>query len=125
MTVKEAIDAIDLLKPNQFDEQMKTAWISQAEALVQNEVLSYHKEEELVPAIYHYPQDAGTVLLVPEPYSDLYEKYLAAQIDFANAEFGRYNNDMMLFNTLYAAFQNDYRQKHLPKQGHSLNHIGG
>lgn len=52
-------------------------------------------------------------------------KYLAAQIDFANAEFGRYNNDMMLFNTLYAAFQNDYRQKHLPKQGHSLNHIGG
>ena len=43
MTVKEAIDAIDLLKPNQFDEQMKTAWISQAEALVQNEVLSYHK----------------------------------------------------------------------------------
>lgn len=49
MTVKEAIDAIDLLKPNQFDEQMKTAWISQAEALVQNEVLSYHRRKSLPP----------------------------------------------------------------------------
>ena len=67
MTVKEAIDAIDLLKPNQFDEQMKTAWISQAEALVQNEVLSYHKEEELVPAIYHYPQNEPPVRELFDP----------------------------------------------------------
>lgn len=121
MTVKEAITQTDLLKPNQYDEKTKTAWLSVLDGNIWNEVFSYHEEGE-TPAPYQYPQDAAKTLLVEEPYSDLYVKYLSAQIDYANAEYGRYNNAMTLYNAIYAAFQSYYRLHHLPKQANQLIH---
>lgn len=122
MTVKEAITQTDFIKPNQYDEQAKAKWLSQLDGMIWNEVISRYEEGE-PPGIYQYPQDAAKELLVPEPYSDLYIKYLSAQIDFSNAEYGRYNNEMMLFNAIYTAFQNDCRIKYLPKQKNSLKNF--
>ena len=51
---------------------------------------------------------------MPEPYADVYIKYLFAQIDFVNAEFARYNNSAAMYNTALSAYANFYRRTHLP-----------
>lgn len=49
------------------------------------------------PLSYEY--DKNKDLLVPEPYSNIYITYVAAQIDFHNKEFNSYNNGMQQYNT--------------------------
>lgn len=122
MTIKEAITQTDFVKPNQYGDQEKTRWLSQIDGMIWNEVVSHYEEGE-TPTPYQYPKDAAKELLVPDPYADLYIKYLSAQIDFSNAEYGRYNNGMVLFNAIYTAFQNDCRIKYLPKQKNRLKNF--
>ena len=57
-----------------------------------------------------------TVLMVPDPYSSLYIKYLTAQIDFYNNEIARYNNSMAMFHVALSAFVDAYNRTHMPKQ---------
>lgn len=54
-------------------------------------------------------------LLVPAPYDEVYIRWLEAQIDYANGEYGRYNNSMTMFNASYSAFRNYWNRTHMPK----------
>lgn len=71
--------------------------------------------ERIVPP-YDPEVDMDRVLIAPEPYSNLYVKYLAAQVDYYNGEIPRYKNSMARFNEaldMYAAW---YNRNHMPRQ---------
>ncbi|MBR5313800.1 MAG: hypothetical protein IKU45_00110, partial [Clostridia bacterium] len=53
-------------------------------------------------------------LIVPEPYSELYMKYLTMKKDLYFSDISRYNNSLLLFSTAYADFQNYYNSQNLP-----------
>lgn len=115
MTIKEAIETTDTLKPNAFQVKRKTEWLSELDGRIKKEILDTH---ENAPVFGGYDEltDSTTSLLAPEPYSDVYIKYLIAQMDFYLAEFARYNNDMVMFNTAYDEFARWYHRTHKPLQ---------
>ena len=65
---------------------------------------------------YDPEKDMDTVLIVPEPYSGVYIKYLCAQVDYYNGESSRYANSMIMFNMALSAFADWYNRTHMPKQ---------
>lgn len=121
MTISEAIAICDAQKPNSYSDADKIRWLSDLDGMIQSEIIDTHETEAGAgEAFAGYDPDAAdvgeTILLVPEPYADLYVKYLFSQIDFANAEFARYNNSAMLYNTAYQAYANYYHRTHMPLQ---------
>ena len=58
--------------------------------------------------------DSGTALLVDAPHDKLYRPYLMAQIDFANADYDKYTNDMALFNAYYGEFVRWFARTYAP-----------
>jgi len=74
------------------------------------------KDEKPFPWPYDPEKDMDTVLLVPEPYSGLYVKYIAAQVDYYNGEIGRYNNSMVMFNMALAQFIDYYNRTNMHRQ---------
>ncbi|HBU12182.1 MAG TPA: hypothetical protein DEB31_05480 [Clostridiales bacterium] len=123
MTVQQAVAQIQNVKPNQYDMETLVRWLSQLDGKIFREVIAAHEGAEIdVLAPYDTQNDMGTELIVPAPFDDLYIKYLGAQVDYHNAEFGRYNNAMVMFNVALADFTDHYNRTHMPKQN---NHIKG
>ena len=117
MTIQQAIQSCDSLKPNQYTEDDKIRWLSNLDGLIFCEIIgSYEEEEEKTFSGYTNTTPKDTELLVQDPYSDVYIKYLFAQIDFNNAEYTRYNNSMMMYNMAYIAFADYYNREHKPKK---------
>lgn len=118
MTLDEALDICDQVKPNQYSRTEKIRWLSDADGMVQREILDCFQDGDF--AGYTEDTPGGTVLLVPEPYCSLYEAYLSAQIDFHNGEFTRYQNSAQLFNAVFSALAGWYRRTQLPRQDNSI-----
>lgn len=117
MTLCEALDRIDALKPNAFSKAEKVAWISQLEGRVKEEILDAHEGPERVFHGYTDMTDGSTPLLVDGPFAELYVYYVSAMIDYYNRETVAYNNGMDLFNALYAEYFAFYNRRHMPKRG--------
>ena len=113
MTIKEIIDKTDTLKPNQYSAADKMDWLSDLDGRVMKEVILRHEYVGEMPEFSRYT-DPSAELLVGEPYLDLYLYYLLAQIDFYNAEYGRYNNSSAAFNQAYSDFSRNYHRTHRP-----------
>lgn len=116
MTIIEAINGIDSLKPNSYPQQDKVIWLSILDGIIKTEIIDTHEGAEGV--IFNGYEDVNlfdTVLLVPAPYDDIYIKWLEAQIDYANGETAKYNNSMVMYNTAYSAFERFYNRTHMPK----------
>lgn len=111
MTLKEAVDFIDEIKPNAFTDEQKTRWLSELEGRLQSEVFLLAPAEIIV---YDYGLDADSELLVAPPYDDLYTAYLAAMVDYANGEYSRYANTAEMFQSRYTAFTRWFTQRYRP-----------
>lgn len=112
MTIKEAIDRADELKPNQFSEELKLAWLNNLDAQIHDEIIKTHEGwdgEEFVP----YEEDTQ-ILIVPFPYEEVYTAYLKMKIDDENGDTQRYQNSVTMFNAHYDAWAKEYNKKHLP-----------
>lgn len=118
MTIQTALDRIDLLKPNTFPVEQKVAWLSELDGMVWREILLVHEGVE--PGSHFKPYDCCSDLdkdlLVQEPYSDIYQHYLATQMDIANAESGKYAQDKVLFNNAWVTFGDYWTRTHMPIQ---------
>ena len=146
MTIQEAIDRVDILKPNHFTDEDKIGWLNTLDGQVWRELITTHEqprrhghhhgvrpedfaadpldgekphrhEHDWNAGRYHpYDNDTprDTVLLVEEPYAEMYIHYMAAQIDLGNAEIGKYNNDKSLFNNAYLTYSDYYTRTHMP-----------
>lgn len=101
MKLKEVLEFADGVKPNAFTEEQKTRWVTDCEGMVQTQVFLL-APEEIVSYAWH--QDRETELLVSPPHDRLYLSYLYAMIDFANGEYGKYQNSMQMFNAEFSEF---------------------
>lgn len=114
MNVQQVIRLVDDIKPNAFSDEAKTAWLNEAEGLVQTEVLLLAPEEIIV---YSWEKDRETELLVKPPHDKLYWAYLTALIDFANGEYLKYQNTVEMFNSHFGEYMRWYASRYRPADG--------
>lgn len=116
MTITQAIETVDRLRPNQFSEEDKLRWLSELDGAVYQEVLTQH-ETAVEPFAGYDAQTAldETQLIIGWPYDEIYRWYLEMKMDDANGELVRYNNSAAKYNTYYQALQNAYNRAHMPK----------
>lgn len=115
MKLIEAISRIDKLKHNPYSKEEKLRWLSTLDGLVKTLILDTHAGNKATPFHpYNTATPDDTLLLVPEPYDELYLWWLAAQIDYHNGEMTAYNNSIALFNTGYSVFAEAYTRKYSP-----------
>lgn len=116
MTIIEAINQIDSLKPNTYSQSDKVRWLSVLDGRVKAEIIDTH-EGAVDTAFNGYNEETplDTELLIPYPHDEVYTLWLEAQIDYADNEYGRYNNSMAMFNTTYSAYERYYNRNNMPK----------
>ena len=115
MTIIEAINRIDSLKPNNYTQEDKIKWLSTIDGVIKKEIIDTHEGADAV--IFNgYDVDTAldTVLIVPAPYDDIYVKWLEAQIDYFNGETAKFNNSIAMYNTAYSVFERYYNRTHMP-----------
>ena len=115
MTVFEAISEIDAVKPNSYDQTQKIKWLSTLDGVIKAEIIDTHEGGENIDFCGYSPKKLSATLLVPAPYDDIYIRYLEMQIDYANGEYGKYNNSKVMYNEIYSAFKKHYNRTHMPK----------
>lgn len=115
-TIQQAIDDIDLLKPNVFPPHQKMLWLSDVDKMIWYEIYMTHEGMPPQSSFDGYDQDTdpSTELLAPEPYTDIYRHYMAVQMDLATAEDDKYNQDLALYNAAYKTFGDFWRRTHMP-----------
>lgn len=113
MTILQAIQQVDGLKPNTYSTRQKILWIGRLEAMVKTLIFDAHEGGDDVPfAVFSEDTDPETALFLPAPFDVAYLYWLEAQIHYANEEIGLYNNAMGMFNTAFRAYQADYKRNH-------------
>ena len=113
MTIIEAINKIDSLKHNTYNQNDKVEWLSRADWMIKRHIIDTH-EGGVEFSGYDGSTDLQKELLAPAPYDELYLRWMEAQIDYNNGEYSKYNNSIDMFNTAYEAFQNYYNRTHMP-----------
>lgn len=115
MTLMEAISHVDSIKPNRYTAVEKIKWLSTLDGIIKTEIIDTHEggEGARIPN-YIDEDDLPTVLLVSAPYDDIYIRWLEAQIDYANGEYGKYNNSVNMYNSAFVAYAKYYNRTHKP-----------
>ncbi len=116
MTIMDALYRIDEVKPNSYSQTEKIKWLSSLDGVIKSNIIDTHEGGEGIKYEgYGEDVDISTVLLVPAPYDDIYLRWLEAQIDYANGEYGKYNNSIVAYNDAYSLFERAYNRTHMPK----------
>ena len=116
MTIIEAVNGIDSFKTNTYSQEDKIQWLSKLDMTVKLEIIDTPEGgDDIEFSGYTSATPVDTVMLIPAPHVDVYLRWLEAQIDYANGEFGKFNNSITMFNAAYAAFANYYNRTHMPK----------
>ena len=110
MTISQAIERISAVKESQYDVETMVNWLSDCDGKIHEDLRGYHIEH--LPFERYDPNEMGKQLLVPDPYSELYVHYLAAQIDYFNNELERFNNAMVMYNVALTDFYDWYTRNH-------------
>ena len=115
MTLMEAISHVDSIKPNRYTQVEKIKWLSILDGVVKTEIIDTHEGAEAVTFNgYDDIAHLTTTLLIPAPYDDVYYRWLEARIDYANGEYGKFNNSITMYNAAYTAFEKYYNRTHKP-----------
>ncbi len=116
MTIKECIDLVDNVKPNQYSIEDKVRWLSFIDKTIINDVLKTHEGyDQRYDEFGGYSADRLSEALIAEsPYDSLYEAYLKMKIDEENGETARYNNSATMFNSYLSVFKKHYNKYHMP-----------
>lgn len=117
MTIQEALDQLDEMKPNMMSRKLKVKYLTEIEQLIYDEIVLKHVQaEETEKPVYTEDSDPGTVLIIPDPYSSVYLYWLMTKVDIQNQEDARYNIDRQHFETAYDTMSDWYTREHMPKQ---------
>lgn len=116
MTIEEAIQQVDRLKPNQYTDAEKIRWLSLLDGQLWQEIILTHQMPHADTfSGYASDVDTDTELLVPAPYDiDVYVNYLQARIDRENAETAKYNQSITMYNSGYTAWVNWVNRTYSP-----------
>ena len=121
MTIKECIDLVDIIKPNQYSIEEKVRWLSYLDHTIINDVIKTHAGYDgRYEEFEGYTADRlGDRLIVESPHDRLYEAYLKMKIDEENGETARYNNSATMFNSYLLEYKKHYNKHHMP-----IHHAG-
>lgn len=116
MTIMDALYRIDEVKPNSYSQTEKIKWLSSLDGVIKSNIIDTHEDGADIE-FNGYAEDVPltTELLVSAPHDDIYLRWLEAQIDYANGEYGKYNNSLVAYNDAYALFERYYNRTHMPK----------
>ena len=118
MTIQEALDQLDEMKPNMMSPKLKVKYLTEIEQLIWDEIVMKHEqaEEPGEKPVYTEDSDPGTVLIIPDPYSSVYLYWLMTKVDIQNQEDARYNIDRQHFENAYDTMSDWFTREHMPKQ---------
>lgn len=105
-TVTSAIRQADELRPNVLSDEHKAVWLHQLDSTL-SEYMQAEAPENTWPA--------DRELLMPAPYDNIYELYLAVMIDFAQQDFKLYSVDQTVYEAALAEARAWWRRGHIPK----------
>lgn len=116
MTIKECIDLVDAVKPNQYSIEDKVEWLSYLDGTIINDVMKTHEgyDDKYDEFAGYTPDRLSDALIVPSPYDRLYTAYIKMKIDEENGETARYNNSATMFNSYLSEFKKYYNKTHMP-----------
>ena len=128
MTIQEALDRVDMLRPNGLNKTFKLAALSELDGIIRKEIIDRHyqtPEEEVTEEYKGYTEetDPTTELLAPFPYDEIYTYWLCCKVDYQNLEMDKYNNDRAMFNNAYDTLADYWTRTHMPRQRHRELHI--
>lgn len=116
MTIMEAINRVDNLKFNSYDNSEKVEWLSRLDSSIKTTIIDTHEGgEAIIFNGYNDRTDMNTQLLVPAPFDEVYLRWLEAQIDYHNGEFDKFNASIIMYNTAFDAYANYYKRNHMPR----------
>lgn len=126
MTVMEALNRVDALKPNNYTNSEKIQWLSTLDGLIKTKIIDTHEGdhrhrhrpgngESISFEAYDEYNDLTKEMLVPAPYDEIYILWLVAKIDLSNGEYTKYNNSATAYNNVYNDFAKFYNRTHMPK----------
>lgn len=116
MKVAEIITCVDQLRPNGYDLEQKTRWLSEIEGMVVDEIINLAEGNEKAFIGYQYEMDAEKETILPQRFVDIYIHYLKAKIEFYDDETTQYNNEVAAYQASYEQYAAWYRRHHMPKQ---------
>lgn len=118
MTIQQALDKIDLQRPNKVSITQKVAWLNELDGLIHREIILAHYHPCPLDHFDGYTMDTDfdTKLLAPFPYDEIYVHFLALNCDLVNQEVGKYNNDKTLFNNAYDTLSDFWTRNYMPIQ---------
>lgn len=115
MTIREAINRLDALIFNTYTRDDKVQWLSRLDTTVKQQIIDTHEGAKIG---YFGGYDENTpdtmMLLVPEPYDEVYLRWMEAQIHYHNGEYDRYNASIIMYNAAFEAFAKYYNRIHMP-----------
>lgn len=116
MTILEVINRVDTTKPNSYTQAEKVDWLSTLDGIIKKEIIDTHEGGEAIVFEGYTPDTSlDTELLVPAPYDEIYIRWLESRIDYANGEYGKYNNSATAYNTTFEAYARYYNKHNVPK----------
>lgn len=116
MTIQEALDIADEMKPNMMSRKLKVKYLTEIEQLIHEEIISRHEHPEAWDEKPNYTEDTdpGTEMRVPDPYASVYTYWLMTKIDIQNQEDERYNVDRAHFENAYAQMSDWWTHSYRP-----------
>lgn len=105
MKIRQALETIKNLKPSQYSDEMLVNWLSVLDAHVWEDLL--RRRGVPAPAVPYNRNALEREMLIPFPHDQIYLTWMGAQIDLMNAEYERYNNQMMLYNAQLQEYANE------------------
>lgn len=78
------------IRPNEYQDEWALRQVDELRQRILRELMAGY----IVPA-------EGGDLMTPSPYHKLYVYWLLVQIDLANSDYDRYNNDLQMFNSAW------------------------
>ncbi len=115
MTIIEAINGIDALKHNTYTQNNKVEWLSRLDSMVKKFIIDTHEgADEVTFTGYDDSTDLQTELLIPEPFDEVYLRWMEAQIDYTNGEYSKYNQSIQMYKAAYDGYANYYNRNHMP-----------
>ena len=118
MTLQDAINITNEMKPNMMSIMLKLKFLTEIEQLIHDEIVLRHEHpaEQDAKPVYTEDSDMLTELMVPDPYSMVYVYWLMTKLDMQNQEDARYNIDRAYFENAYDTFSDYYTRTHMPVQ---------
>ena len=115
MKIIEAISRLDSQKHNTYSQSDKVEWLSRLDSMVKKHIIDTHEgADEVTFTGYDDTTDLQTELLIPEPFDEVYLRWMEAQIDYANGEYSKYNQSIQMYKAAYDSYANYYNRNHMP-----------